>query len=1386
MFLVLKKKKILHRTLLSVLLMLLIPLLGQAAPGPVFPFLEGFNFREVPLAESLAVKVPQVRQENSEAPGWKQSWDEARRLAVAGDLSKSAHAYRALLEDKDIIEARWEMVTILLALGRRAEAMDDIESLCEDAPTHPEYLRALAVANLSLGRFKAGAEAYRRLLAVEPENENDQAGLVYSLLAGEEKEEAMARLSILVQHVPQRVDLREALATLAYETLEYDLAWPYLFELSESPEPSPALLRMAAKVSEAREHPEQAAAYWQRYSVLRPDDIEAREWLAEYYSRKGKTREALSHLEVIRRLRSEDLSVLKRVGLDYLKIQDYGKAAAALSQYVLFGVEDKEAAWGLVVARQQLGNTTDTLRALDHYLSLDPHPELAILELAARLYGSLAAHNQAAAVYRRLLVVQPGNQDKLEALVKHLEAAGRDEEALAIWRQLTWISPTSLDYWRSLVKVLERLGQTEELYESLAKLHQLEPADIALGIRLLAYYAAGSDVERGLALVAEMEGMSVPLPAVFHYWRGALRMQRGDYAAALRDLEHFLSHSPQSEEAHLLALKAAGRLGDIARVHAHHQALVRGENIRSVAVLVSVAQAYADCRAESEARSVLLKIAGSEGVDVPDEERKKAYSGLAESFAREHRFYEAEESLRVGLVESGDRVFFLPRLVDLALLGGQVAEASEWLEGLRLILGDTSRRFALLDATVLVARGESRKARKILSSIEGDLSREAEGADVVRERLLAASLWINTTKPQKAILLCRQVLDLDPDNLEALVLLEKANVERDPDTKLIDLAGLRFDQLCDLSEVYSRYGMTRRMAEAARQALVQRPDSLKAGLLLAQAFEAQGLVDAALRQMEQTSAANPDNFSLKVGVASMQFMRGETALIETLANSAQGHDRPDLLLLRARVLWRMNRWEEALQVYRDFLSPRVADELREASHKYGVTLPGGMRSRTVWEVLTRDPGPDQDVVFADHVMNPTNMLSFLDQGAMDFAEAGARLVATYRWQTQFAMEYAPRQSVVRKEYTIAKKQYDALLARYPQERLLLYDLAGMYSALGDLGDEAAAYSALKGAGFEFPELEEAVARNQLKQQPKATLEYGYQSEAGRDGYVDRDKNWLGMSFWNSFKPLHDGELTLQRINYQAGSSNAVVRATRAMGGYSAGLLSGLKVLGSVGVQSSDSTDRQEFVAKASVVGKVGEGLTGIFSYGRDVMDDTTASLLRNILRQDLQGGITLEPLPRLAVGGGYLARDYSDNNWTAGYDLWASYLIVAEPTFLQLKYSYDFKESREGSLLGGSSDGGVFSVMDHPYWAPKNYWLNQVGLFFKHSLVGDPLGREAPQYYTLEYLVGHDGDGYVAQTAKASLVAECSDNFLIEAGTELSNSQSFRRQEYRVGISYRW
>ncbi|MDA8160515.1 MAG: tetratricopeptide repeat protein [Desulfobacteraceae bacterium] len=1365
--------------LLGLLALLLLSLVRPwpAQAGSSFPFLDPYPFTDVPLAAGINGDRPRIRQEDAALPAWKRVWDQAKGLAAQGELSQAAARYQAVLADKDIPEVRWELATVLVRLGRGQAAAETVEELLDGRPNSPEYLHCLAVIELERGRFREAAALFARLRARQPDISLPLAGQAYALLSQGDTRGALPVLSDLLRLNPADNQLREALARLAYGAQDYVLALPLLTELTKTPKPSPQLLKMAARAAEARQRPAEALGFWQRYAELRPDDLGAEQRLAEGFEAGGQPRLALPYLLALSQRQPDSPPIMRRLALAYAKVKDLPRAVAALEAYLRLQPDDSEAAKELVSLQEALGHKEETRRALKRYLAITPHPDQASLRQAASLDEEGGDHAGAAAALRGLLARRPGDPALMEELGEQLLAAGQNEAALKVWEDLARITPREASLWERIAGLLGRLGQERRRYQVLAVLHGLRPGDVDLSLQLLRYSLACDDLAQADKLAAELVALSPSPPPAFYSLSGELRLREHRFAAALGELEAYLAKEPRSEAVRLKAMLAAGQVGDLDRVRRHAAALAKSPENH-----LAAARAYAACRAEDEAQDFYQQVIGE--APAGSAVGKEAFIGLADSLARQDRPYEEEETLRLGLAVTGDRLAFVPPLFALALEQRETEEAGQWLDALYpLLVGpEMAGRRAAMKASLLVAEDEARKARRVMAPWE---DKDAPGPPPpAAERLGLAREWLRAGKPDLAADEARRALAVAPGDLEALVILEAAGGKGRPG---FDLSSLRPDQLRDLAELCRRYGLPKQMLKAARQAQrLSPPGAFTARKLLAQALIRKEDLPPAEAVLAALVADSPQEPSLALRLANLCFLRGELDRAYQLSNGQGVRSRSEAVLLRARILWRQNHWPEAIDLYQRVLTPSVAELLRQAGESQHVRLPEPQAPRPLWAMLARDAGPDPEEEWASRVMAPRRFLSWLQAGKTGFAQDIARRVALYRWQERFRLELLPRRSVARREYHIAQRQYEALLRRYPQDRILLYDLAGVYSRLGDLGNEALIYDQLAASGLDFPELNASRDRNQLKRKPRLTATYGYQNDAGHNGYLDRAKDWEELSFWEGGKARQEGELRVSRRNYRADSTDDVVRANRAEGSYSVSLLNNVTMHGGGGVESQETGGANTLLLNAGLTGKVGDGLTGALAFDQDVVDDTTASLRRRIHRQDLKGDLTLDPLPRLSLGGGYLFRDYSDNNWTTGYDLRSSYLLFDEPTLLKLTYSYDFKDSRQGGSPGLPLASDGFSANDHPYWAPKSYWLNLVGLYFKHSLTANALERAAPQYYTLEYALGHDANGYAVQSAKAGLYAELNPRYLLAAQGELTNSEDFRRQAYQVSLIYRW
>jgi len=94
---------------------------------------------------------------------------------------------------------------------------------------------------------------------------------------------------------------------------------------------------------------------------------------------------------------------------------------------------------------------------------------------------------------------------------------------------------------------------------------------------------------------------------------------------------------------------------------------------------------------------------------------------------------------------------------------------------------------------------------------------------------------------------------------------------------------------------------------------------------------------------------------------------------------------------------------------------------------------------------------------------------------------------------------------------------------------------------------------------------------------------------------------------------------------------------------------------------------------------------------------------------------------------------------------------------------------------------------DHPYWSPKNYWLNQFGAEFKHLFSTDSMGKwTSDRFYSASYYLGHDSDGYAVQTARGALHFRINEDFDIRADGKLVTSSPSREKEFVLKMDYRW
>ncbi len=1337
-----------------------------------------------------------VVQPGKPVPEWKSLWDKARDLAVAGKLDEAVAVYRALLAKKpNLEEGRWELARLRVHLQQWDKAAAQLEILVETAPLRPEYLNALGQVVWKLGQYDRAVDLFGRVAEKRPDDQTALAGLVEGLLKLDRKKEALPVLERLHRLQPDNRGVQRYLAQLNFEMGEYGRARSLLASLAAQKNADLEILLLAARVHARLGQAAAAAGYWQRVLERDPARQEAHAWLARYFEKNNRTDQALTHLLALLKLRPGQAGLMLRVGDLYRRTGRFQKALTYYEKYLAKHPDDHEVLRRMARSYAASGAKDKALTALERYFAVSPDSDPAQLKLAASLYDAAGRFHEAIPLYRRVLAVSPDDSELLAALVNDLLAIGENDGALRIWKHLARVTPDQLPVYREMAGLLEKLGRQDELYAILQRIHALDPEDgVVLG-RLAVMAVARDDLAGAgeyFAGLARRDARSIEVVAA----HGLYSEKTGQLDQALADYQEVLRSAPGRNDLRLAVIRLAGRLGLVGPLRAQVAFLAR----RPAAFhLPGEVDRFKMTRARALGetgffRQALVLYRGliSESADL--RVRQAAGLAVARLFREAGLLFEAEQALRQLLVAGSDQTPVLADLFELALESGRVADAETWFTALVRTGQVQHRSLRFKEARLALAQDRARRAIQIgRRLVVGVGSEENWSQPQLAEGIALGRALLDAGRPDAAREIVRSLPVSGGSALAAAVLQEQIQRQLGAGARARSLAaeslrraeqeGLR--TLLTLAGLYRDYHDPAGLTAVTRRIAAKVPQSLKVVFFLVKADEYRYRPGEALNRLRRIAGRFPDNGRIRTDLARLFFITGDyvAAGEQCQAILKVEPDRPDILLLKARILWARDQWAKAIRVYRDFISPSVDSILADQARARGLPL-SLSANRTIWDRIVLSKGTLPRVT--EVVMAPAHALDSADQVTEEINRLAAPWYARYRWQELFAGELSARRAVQRREYHQAAKRYEALIAEYGNQPSLRFDLAGIYSRVGKLGEEAAIYEEMLVNAPFYPGLADAAQRNRLKRRPLVSIAAGQQEDEGWDDYLAIKRTWLETGVWLSPRVHDEAEVTVARIRYQSRDNGRGLWAKRARFSYRAGLGPGFALQFSGGVNDLDDDQGRVVLFSCELDGEIGDKVRAHLGFNRDLVDDTIASLTRNLTRSDTRAGLSVDILPALMVGGDYGFTDFSDGNQKKEYELWSSYIIFAEPTLLTLTYSYDFQDTLQGANPGGPLLADGFAVNDHPYWAPQDYWQNRFTLAFKQQLSADTLARKAPRYYTLKYTLGHDSRGQDLHEFQGGFCVEWTPHFLIKASAGMFLTEGARSRSVYLSAVYRW
>lgn len=1335
-----------------------------------------------------------VINDTRESPEWKALWDEARELTRQEKYSEAAVSYSRLLSLKtNIEEATWEYCLVLIALADLDKASELLEKLLEGDGQHTDYLLSAGLVALKKKEYGRAATYYDFLYQKKETLAGEQAldaliGLVAALHGQGKDEAAFPLMEQLLHHRPDDFLLLRQLALQAAKSRQHEKAFHYYQQLVSRDTVEDQVLLEAALVFEHIGQEDRVAsrlsagsnekrktglklAYvcWEKYLHRHPDYLEFQEKIAIYLLAQGEKEAALPHLLVL--------------------------------------------------------------------LAHDPQQDQRLLQIGDIYLSDLGLPDKALSYYEEYFQRHPDNQDVAQhisriqtLLAQKLVSRVEEDGALPIWRELTRITSNRLAIYGVMAQDLEKRGNSKELREVLGIIHQHEPENREVILRLAELFLEVKErkqVEHLLGVLPQ-EAESSPRYLLL---RARLADQEGFLGQALVWYNRYLQAVPHDQVARLHCLEIAAQLGLIAQYQELYQRVRQDADSGQERQTLDLQyiRVLLDSGLATQSKTVCQQrlaefgdgaVGKSEDIDVAE-----VRLAIAAALHREGNTFEAEQALRQMLADGLAIDAVLRKLVEFALEDKEPDLARKWLSllseqpGYALVsvtCEDGSKDLTLLRARVEAAAGKTGKAIEGVLEYRAFLSQHCrqDKQGQYQADLALARIYLQDRQYDKGRELTAEILKEHPGELEPLILEQRFDAgasgkahEETVNDVLSQHGDATFPRLMRAAQFERQYGAFEAAFHHVQMALQEAPESMTARVLQAELLQESGNLNAALTGVQALGAEYPGELgfarrTLEIELQSASFSRIIDKLAPSLSSAAVGIGVgmigiPDIQhlavwqkLILARALWAGHQWAQAVAVYETLLQPSVDTLFAKRIEEKQITLVLPPPRQTFWNTVTftHPAEPDRLTV----VMDPGFVMSKRERSE---GQVGAELYAEYRWQQLAANELSARKALAQGDYYQAMKEYQDAVERNPSPESL-FDLAGIYSRLGLLGKEALLYEEIGRDNPDYPNLAESMQRNSLKRQPLTTLDSGYSYLKGRDGYQDIQQVRGGSSFWMLPTLRQELDMSWSTVHAISEETDQALWRNRLLATYSFFPHSNIDFITSIGADRPNDYEPDDTYASSSyditplyhveMRGRIGDEFYGFARLKQDVVDDTVQALEKGVRKRDLEGGVKVDLLPRLFCGGEYLFREYSDANHQNRYYVWASYLLHSEPTLLQVTYGQELLHNADGNMGRDFSYENGFAPGDHPYWSPKEYWQNSISVHFEHQLSADVLGRSAPSYYTLDYSFGYEEGGYDSHTFGGDIFLEMSRHFLVSSSFDMIQGGPVIRKDIALSLVYRW
>lgn len=1276
---------------------------------------------------------------------WKQLWDRARQHARDKDFVKAMELYGQLFQEKPNVEdGTWEYCKILLQQRNFNEMGKVLERLLELNPGRLEYLLAAGQHALFVKDYERAVRYLGTVFGRDPAGDlGRQAleGLIDAFSARGRRETSFSLLEQLAVRKPDDNALlhRLARAALLLEK-EQKAKWFYRKILDKGVFDDQILLE-AAGLFEMDDDKHLAAELWERYLESHPSYIVFRKKLLQ----------------------------------ELLHWQRYGEGAEQL--FFLF--EEDGPNWQYLpelvdLYLNKLSRPDKALKLLEQYRTAFP--------------GDLA-------VGLRISKIETVLANDFLAIVEN-------DGSSMLWQDLAEVAPNRLSIYRQMADLLQQKGRRKELIDILEILHENQPKDTQLAMRLVHQYLSTGQTDNVLNV---LDTFSASFRDKDYYiLRETVESSLGLELQALSSLEKALSFEPEDLELREKCLTVYGSLGLVLQEQRlfHEGVTIAGEQLQAEFVFLHL-QELADNRLYHEYQKVYIWARDrfyAHGKVIVDLQLL-----YARMLHRQGKSRKAEQLLRQLLNREYIREKALFALVEIAIEEGRLGDAANWLVAVKKLLddekdtGDYQQRqwqYLLYRIRHLSASGKYKRAT-VLAREELEAIRKKDGGKSRFLRVFTKELCLLYLQSEEFDRAAAVLSKLEPDQwFDPELQMISTRVSRHGGEIIkVEKKDAPFQQFSSRPSALIlavEKALENHETEAAASQLAtlisQLPDSVLVKRLQAEYFLVTWQLSKSLALFEELIQQFPEESYFYRQKIKVEMRRGHygTALatlassiglssvdlVEMMAIFTDSDDKESVLFL-ARLLWGDSQYRRALSVYQHLLAPEIRETLVDRFRASGLDYLYLVREKSFWGSVKAMLQSEPELV--EILMGPEFLLNYTGSAIGEIVSGQYELYAT---QKLIRSEYQARKAIYDKNYSYAASNFERLwVEEHSTEGMM--DLASIYARMGAYRKEAQIYEAISDQSENVvpDDLQQRKMRNKLQLSPTSGIHFSTEEREGRNGAIDFGKASIGTDF--KFTPELNKELTVgySYLQYGSVSGDTEEYSHSLSGSVFYEFFQHHEIVFDGAMEKFDDESGSDVQYGLSYKTKLDDYVGVLVKIEQRPVADTLSSLLEGHKYDGLETGISFDTPYAVQLGGEIRFLNYNNGNNQTRFHAYTRYRLFKDSLQFDLKYDCNYFESRLEDDF--QADG--------QYWLPDFFREHRFSATMQHSFSGNRGGAlESISYYQVEVGLSLEEEDVVANFGGVDIFLEMSPDILLKGNVSISSSDVFEEKSLGLSLFYRW